>query len=59
MNVLPDSYTSKDLIVRDYAGKEIPRGGKVRVYGVWDRYSFKSSGSGPNGTFKLEEIKAM
>lgn len=59
MNVLPDSYTAKDLVVRDYAGNEIPRGGKVRVYGVWDRYSFKSSGSGPNGTFKLEEIKGM
>ena len=59
MNTLPDSYTAKDLVVRDFLGNEIKRGAKVRVYGVWDRYSFKSSGSGPNGTFKLEEIKSL
>lgn len=59
MNTLPDSYTSKDLIVRDFKANEIKRGAKVRVYGVWDRYSFKSSMDGPNGKFKLEEIVAQ
>ncbi len=59
MNNLPDSYSAKDLIVRDFNGDEIKRGAKVRVYGVWDRYSFKSSMDGPNGKFKLEEIVAQ
>ena len=42
-----------------FKGNEIKRGSKVRVYGMWDRYSFKSSMDGPNGKFKLEEIVAQ
>ena len=56
MTSLPDSYTAKDLILRDYMGKEAKGAKKVKVYGVWDRYSFVSSSPGPNGKFKLEEI---
>lgn len=56
MKNLPDSYTAKDLVLRDYKGKESKGATKVKLYGVWDRYSFVSSSPGPNGKFKLEEI---
>ncbi|TNE71382.1 MAG: hypothetical protein EP333_09265 [Bacteroidetes bacterium] len=59
MNSLPNNYSARDLIIRDYKGEQIKYGNKVRVYGVWDRYSFKSSLDGPNGKFKLEEIKRL
>lgn len=55
MNNLPSSYTAKDLVIRDYKGEVIKNGTKVRVYGVWERYSFETSGL--DGKFKLEEIE--
>lgn len=58
MNSLPESYTSKNLVLRDFNGEELKGATKVRVYGVWERYSFQSS-TGLNGKFKLEEIKKL
>jgi hypothetical protein len=54
MNDFPDNYTSADLILRDYMGKEIKYKSTVRLYGVWERYTFESS---TPGTFYLEEIE--
>jgi hypothetical protein len=54
MNDFPDNYTSADLILRDYLGKEIKYKSTVRLYGVWERYTYESS---TPGTFYLEEIE--
>lgn len=53
MNDIPDNYTDNDLVVRDYTGKQIKSGAKVRFYGMWERYEFDSSFP---GRFCLEEI---
>lgn len=54
MNDFPDNYTSSDLILRDYLGKEIKYKSTVRLYGMWERYTFASTSP---GTFYLEEIE--
>lgn len=54
MNDLPDNYTNKDLIVRDYNGDQIKYGTTLRLYGTWERYSFESTSQ---GKFYLEEIE--
>lgn len=54
MNDFPDNYTSADLILRDYLGKTIGYKSTVRLYGVWERYTFASTSP---GTFYLEEIE--
>jgi hypothetical protein len=56
MNDFPDNYTSADLILRDYLGKEIKYKSTVRLYGVWERYTFASTSP---GTFYLEEIEII
>ncbi len=56
MNDFPDNYTSADLILRDYLGKEIKYKSNVRLYGVWERYTFASSSP---GVFYLEEIEKI
>jgi hypothetical protein len=53
MNDFPDNYTTADLILRDYLGKEVKYKSVVRLYGVWERYTFESS---TPGNFYLEEI---
>lgn len=58
MDMLPSSYTSKDLLVRDAEGNPIKPGSKVRVYGTWERYSFVSS-TGLGGRFYVEEVVAL
>jgi hypothetical protein len=58
MDMLPSSYTSKDLKVRDADGNPIKPGAKVRVYGTWERYSFVSS-TGLGGRFYVEEVIAL
>lgn len=54
MNDLPDNYTSSDLIIRDYLGSVIKYKSNLRLYGVWERYTFETS---TPGTFYLEEIE--
>lgn len=54
MNDLPDNYTNKDLIIRDYNGETIKYGAGVRLYGTWERYSFATT---TPGKFYLEEIE--
>lgn len=56
MNDFPDNYTSADLILRDYLGKEIKYRSTVRLYGMWERYTFEST---TPGTFYLEEIEII
>lgn len=56
MNDLPDNYTSNDLILRDYLGKTISYKSTVRLYGVWERYTFATS---TPGAFYLEEIEKI
>lgn len=56
MNDFPDNYTSADLILRDYLGQEIKYKSTVRLYGVWERYTYEST---TPGTFYLEEIEII
>jgi hypothetical protein len=56
MNDLPDNYTSNDLILRDYLSKTINYKSTVRLYGVWERYTFATS---TPGAFYLEEIEKI
>lgn len=50
MNDLPEDFTEKDFVVRDFKGEAIT-GSNVRIYGTWHRSEFSNS-----GLFYLEEI---
>lgn len=57
MNDIPDNYTAKDLVIRDYNGIQIKQGAKIRFYGTWERYDFESSTPGRFYVEEIEEIK--
>ena len=52
MNDLPEDFTDKDFIVRDYKGDPIT-GTRVRIYGTYHRSDYSN-----DGLFYLEEIES-
>ena len=53
MNDIPDNYSSKDLIYRDYKGKELGSSDNIRVYGLWHQINHTTD---RKGDFLVEEI---